>query len=67
METEHEYAGFSAQQVLPFIPEAVGMDAQGHYTFADRPIIAALVNSVKELNAAMQDAEKRILELEGKK
>jgi hypothetical protein len=58
METEHEYAGFSAQQVMPFIPEAVGMDAQGHYTFADRPIIAALCNSIGELAARLAILEK---------
>ncbi len=44
-------AGFIAQDVLPIIPEAIGKDKDGFYTFADRPVTAALVNAVKELDA----------------
>ena len=44
------YAGFSAQNVQSAIPEAVGEDPQGMLSLSDRPIIAALVNAVKELN-----------------
>ncbi len=47
--------GFLAQQVKEVIPEAVGMDAQGFYTFSDRPVIAALVNAVKELKAEVNE------------
>lgn len=43
------YAGFSAQKVMKYIPEAVGTDSEGYYSIQDRPIIAALVNSIKEL------------------
>ena len=47
-------AGFVAQDVLSVIPEAIGQDKEGFYTFADRPITAALVNAVKELDRRTQ-------------
>jgi len=49
-DTENVYAGFSAQNVKLSIPEAVGVDPKGMMTLSDRPILAALVNAVKELN-----------------
>ena len=52
METESQYVGFSAQNVQSSIPEAVSLDKRGYLTLSDRPILAALVNSVKELNNA---------------
>ncbi|MES2622897.1 MAG: tail fiber domain-containing protein [Patescibacteria group bacterium] len=48
-DTTNTYAGFSAQNVQSAIPEAVGTDNRGFLTLADRPILAALVNAVKEL------------------
>lgn len=48
LETESTYAGFSAQNIQAAIPEAVAVDPRGFLTLSDRPIIAALVNSVKE-------------------
>lgn len=51
LDTEHEYTGFISQNVKEFIPEAVGTDSEGYLTLADRPITAALVNAVKELDA----------------
>ncbi len=50
-DTENTYSGFSAQNVQEAIPEAVGEDEKGYLTLSDRPIVAALVNAVKELNA----------------
>jgi hypothetical protein len=47
METEHEYVGFSAQNVQESLPEAVGQDSQGYLTLQDRAILAAVVNAVK--------------------
>ncbi|MDB5245384.1 MAG: hypothetical protein JWN90_489 [Parcubacteria group bacterium] len=44
-----QYAGFSAQNVQSAIPEAVATDNRGYLTLADRPIIAASVNAIKEL------------------
>ena len=49
--------GFVAQDVLTTIPEAVGLSNTGFYTFSDRPIIAALVNAVKELTARLVELE----------
>lgn len=43
------YAGFSAQNVQTAIPEAVGTSSGGYLSLQDRPIIAALVNAVKEV------------------
>jgi hypothetical protein len=45
------YTGFSAQNVQSAIPEAVGTDSRGYLTLSDRPILAAVVNAVKELSA----------------
>lgn len=50
----NRYHGFSAQNVEAAIPEAVGVGADGFLTLQDRPIIAALVNAVKELAGGVQ-------------
>jgi hypothetical protein len=50
-QTRDDYAGFSAQQVQQIIPEAIGENADGMLSFSDRPVMAALVNAMKELNA----------------
>lgn len=46
-----EYAGFSAQNILENIPEAVGKSPAGHLSVQDRAVMAALVNAVKQLHA----------------
>ena len=51
LEQQHTYSGFSAQNVQSVIPEAVGQDQKGYLTLSDRPIVGALVNAIKELNA----------------
>lgn len=43
------YAGFSAQNIKDSIPEAVGEDPHGFLTLSDRPILATLVNAVKDM------------------
>jgi len=63
---ENEYSGFIAQDVEKAIPEAVGMDSKGYRTLSDRPIIAALVNAIKELKAQNDALEVRLKALEGK-
>ena len=45
-----QYAGFSAQNVQAAIPEAVGSSTNGYLTLQDRPLIAAVVNAIKELS-----------------
>lgn len=50
LETANTYAGFTAQNVRLAVPEAVDVDSRGYLTLQDRPIIAASVNAIKELN-----------------
>ena len=83
MDTEDENVGFIAQEVLESIPEAVGqyrtseVEVDGKrtkkrekaelLTLSDRPLIAALVNAVKELKAENDELRKRLDKLETKK
>ena len=83
MDTEDENVGFIAQEVLEFIPEAVGQYRTSEVevggkktkkrekaellTISDRPLIAALVNAVKELKAENDTLSDRLSKLEGKK
>ena len=64
MDHHKPYVGFSAQNVQEHIPEAVGQNAHGYLTLSDRPLIAALVNSVKELKEENESLKKRIMRLE---
>jgi endosialidase-like protein len=43
------YAGLSAQNVQSAIPEAIGQGKDGFLTLQDRPLIAAVVNAIKEI------------------
>jgi hypothetical protein len=45
-----EYVGFSAQNIMTSIPEAIGMDSRGMYSLQERPILATVVNAINELN-----------------
>jgi len=67
-QTRDDYAGFSAQQVQKIIPEAIGENANGMLSFSDRPVMAALVNAMKELNAnlvaELQSVRQRLAALE---
>ncbi len=58
METEHEYSGFSAQNVGANIPEAMGTNAEGFHSIQDRAILAALVNAVNELSHEVDELKK---------
>ncbi len=58
-----EFVGFGAQDVQKSIPEAVvgkqtAKDGTEYLGFDDRPVIAALVNAVKELSARIERLEK---------
>ena len=68
---ENTYTGFSAQNVQANISVAVGQDDRGFLTLSDRPIIGALVNSVKELKtendtlkAENEDLKQRLAKIE---
>jgi hypothetical protein len=70
LDTKNLYTGFSAQNIQESIPEAVGKMANGKLTLQDRPIMATVVNAIKELDntggKALQEALIRIEELENK-
>jgi hypothetical protein len=53
---DRDYVGFSAQNVQKSIPESIqGTEGEEQYlSFDDRPVIAALVNAVKELKAEIE-------------
>ncbi len=51
LDQTEQYVGFSAQNVLRNIPEAVGLQLNGMYSLDLRSIVAALVNAVNELSA----------------
>lgn len=57
METEHNYVGFSAQNIRDNIPEISSANSKGMLSFQDRGLLAVLVNSVKELNAKVRVLE----------
>ena len=63
-DTQTQYAGFSAQNVKEAIPEAVGEDPHGFLTLSDRPILAAVVNAIKELWDKVTGNTQKIGELE---
>lgn len=54
LDTKNVYAGFSAQNVLQYIPEAVGQNDQG-YSLSDRPLLAAAFNAIQELSAEIDE------------
>lgn len=63
-DTVSVYYGFSAQNVQENIPEAVGLDSKGYLTLNDRPIIATLINAVKEQQQIIEAQNKRVELLE---
>jgi hypothetical protein len=66
MDMETLYAGFSAQNVQESIPEAVGEDKRGFLTLSDRPILAAVVNAIKEVWKTVTGNQERIERLESR-
>lgn len=57
LEREHLYGGFIAQDVEVVMPIAVGRDGKGYLTLADRPILGAVVNAMKKIDARMRELE----------
>lgn len=49
LDTENVYAGFSAQNVRDYIPEAIGTNLDGMYSLNIVPVLAATVTAVQEL------------------
>ncbi len=42
------------------MPLAVGVDSRGYLTLADRPILGAAVNAIKELEGRIKQLEARV-------
>jgi hypothetical protein len=60
--TAGEFVGLAAQDVKQVIPEAVGSD-RGYLTMTTGPIVYALVNAVKELDAALAQVKAELAAL----
>jgi hypothetical protein len=61
METEHNYIGFSAQNIQYALGnDAVGINKQGYMSIQDRAIMALLVNSVKEMQKEIEDLKQQL-------
>ncbi len=60
LERDHLYGGFNAQEVQKVMPLAVGVDSRGYLTLADRPILGAAVNAIKELEGRIKQLEARV-------
>lgn len=60
LDPENQYAGLIAQDVQAAIPEAIGTTPQGTLSLSDRPLIAALINAAKELDARNAALEYRV-------
>lgn len=61
LETEHLYAGFSAQNVNKAVKLATGMTPSGHLSLQDRALLAVAVNSIKELASRVEYLENGVV------
>ena len=59
LDRNRNYSGFIAQNVKENIPEAID-GVEGKYSLSDRPIIAALVNGMKEQQAEIKELKEMI-------
>jgi hypothetical protein len=65
LDTKGIYTGFIAQNVREAgIKEATSVGPRGFYTFSDRPVLAAAINAINELNEKIIALEGRIKTLE---
>jgi hypothetical protein len=55
LDTENVYAGFSAQNVRDYVPEAVGKSLDGMYSLNIVPVVAATVTAVQELTREVDE------------
>jgi trimeric autotransporter adhesin len=63
-DTANVYTGFSAQNVQSVLPEAVGKSPDGYLSLSDRPILATVINAIKEIYAWMNITDTRVTTLE---
>lgn len=68
METEHNYIGFSAQNIKYILgDDAVGIDRNGYLSIQDRAIMGAMVNAMKQMERQIIDLQKEVIKLKSKK
>lgn len=60
LDTKSDYTGFIAQNVQQFIPEAVMENNDGMLSLQDRPILATLVNAMKEQQQQMEIRDRKL-------
>jgi len=65
LDQENVYAGFSAQNVLGYVPEAVGKNLEGFYSLNIVPLLAASVTAIQELSREV-DELRAVLKLPAK-
>ncbi len=53
-DTDSSYAGFSAQNVQLAIPEAISTNTKGMLSLSDRPILATVVNAIRDLSVKFE-------------
>ena len=63
---DRDYVGFSAQNTQKSIPETIqSVTNEGYLSFEDRPIIAALVNAVKQQQQQIEELKETVRKLAG--
>jgi hypothetical protein len=63
LDTKNVYYGFSAQNLLESIPESVSKNNSNVLSISDRPILATLINAIKEQQLEIESQQKQIDEL----
>jgi hypothetical protein len=64
--SQQRRTGLIAQDVLPVLPEAVHMNADGYYALAYGNMIGLLVEGIKELNAKVDHLASKVEQLSSK-
>ena len=63
-DTANVYTGFSAQNIQDALPEAVGKNADGYLSLSDRPLLATVINAIKQIYVWMKTTDTRVETLE---
>ncbi|PIR60237.1 MAG: hypothetical protein COU68_02880, partial [Candidatus Pacebacteria bacterium CG10_big_fil_rev_8_21_14_0_10_45_6] len=58
LQSDRDFVGILAQEVLPYFPEAIKMNSNGYYSFEIDPILWGSVNAIKELHSLLQENQK---------
>lgn len=65
METEHNYIGFSAQNILSALgQDATGINKDGYLSIQDRAVMATMVVAIQEQQKQIENQQTIILQLE---